>query len=96
VSGALLANVIVAGALVLATGLVPVVVRWFRDRPATRTSARDRLLARNPTLNADASLRWSTTARRVRIGWATALAVAVALLIVADRPTPVAAGDGGS
>lgn len=76
------------------TGVVIALLRLRADRPARRTSARDRLLERNPLL-ADASLRWSVSARRVRVGALTALAVAVALLIVADRPVPVTGGDGG-
>lgn len=95
-NGALLVNVIVVGALLVTGGLLPVAVQLFRDRPAVRTSARDRLLARNPTLGVDTSLRWSVAARRARVGWAAIVAVTVALLIVADRPTAVATSDGGS
>lgn len=94
-SQAVLVNVIVVGALLATFGLLPVVLRWFRDRPTGRLSARDRLIARNPTLNVDASFEWSIAARRVHFGWITTLAVAVAVLVVADRPVPVN-GDGGS
>lgn len=58
---------------------------WLRDRPARWTTPYDRLLERNPTLNAE-PFRWSVRARRVRTGWFVALVVAVAVLVVADRP----------
>lgn len=60
---------------------------WLRDRPTRRTSAYDRLLVRNPTLNADPDVRWSIRSRRVRFGWLTTLVVTVAVLVAATRPT---------
>lgn len=59
---------------------------WLRDRPTRRTSAYDRLLVRNPTLNADRNIRWTVRSRRVRFGWLTTLAVTVAVLVAATRP----------
>lgn len=63
---------------------------WLRDRPARRSTARQRLVERNPWLSdaVDAS-RWSNRSNRVRLGWLTSLLVAVAVLAVADRPTSV-------
>jgi hypothetical protein len=61
------------------------------ELPRPRTSARQRLLALNPGLRTDRSqqLRWSVRSRRVQFGWLTALLVAVAVLVAADRPVPV-------
>lgn len=65
--------------------VVTAIHRVLQRRPPARTSARDRLIALNPTLNA-AGVRWNVAARRVRHGWVTSTAVAVALLIATDRP----------
>lgn len=71
--------------LLLALGLSTIVVQLLRDRPSSRTSARDRLCDRNPAL-ATASLRWSVDARRVRLGRPTILVVVVALWLAVVRP----------
>lgn len=65
-----------------------VVRRVLRNRPATRTSAMQRLIARNPAIIFDGA-RWTVAAQRIRIGWVTSLAVAVAVLIVVDHPRVV-------
>lgn len=69
---------------------------WLRDRPSRRSSARERLLVRNPWLTecVDAS-RWSRASRRVQLGWLTSLVVSVAVLVASDRPVngPVPTGD---
>jgi hypothetical protein len=59
---------------------------YLKGRPGWHTTPRDRLIARNPMLNGDPSLRWSDNARRIRIGWLTVLVVSVALLLASDRP----------
>lgn len=79
---------VVTGAT-LTFGVCAALLRLLRDRPPVRSSARDRLLERNPALAVGRELRWSVRARRVRIGWLTVLSVAVAVLVVADRPTTV-------
>lgn len=71
--------------LLLTLGILAVVVRLLRDRPSSRTSARDRLCDRNPALAA-ASLRWSVDARRVRLDRPTVLVVTVALWLAVVRP----------
>lgn len=67
------------------------VQRLLSDRPPARTTARDRLLARNPALalgdDVDRPIRWSVESRRVRFGWLTTLAVTVAVLVATTRPT---------
>lgn len=73
-------------ALTIGSVVVATIRRWLRDRPTRWSTAYDRLIERNPTLNADASLRWSIAARRVRTGWLTATIVAVALLVATARP----------
>lgn len=68
---------------------------WLRDRPPRRSTARQRLLRRNPWLveAVDAS-RWSRRSNYVRLGWLTALVVSVAVLVVADRPAQPATASG--
>lgn len=86
---ATLALIVVVGTLLVATLVGVAVRRLLTNRPTTRTTAAQRLLAKNPSLGGDdvASLRWSVAARRVRTGSLTALTVAVALLIASARPT---------
>lgn len=88
-STATLTLVTVVGALLTTTIVGVIVRRLLVNRPATRTTAAQRLLAKNPSLGGGdvASLRWSVAARRVRTGSLTALTVAVALLIASARPT---------
>lgn len=71
--------------LLATLGLLLIVARLLRDRPSSRTSARDRLCDRNPAL-ATASLRWSVGARRVRLDRPTVLIVTVALWLAVVRP----------
>jgi hypothetical protein len=66
---------------------------WHNDRPPRWSTPYERLLERNPMLNADASLRWTVRARRVRTSWFAALVVAVAVLIASDRPRATAVVD---
>lgn len=85
-----IANVVVGywpvAAVVVGVGVASLVVhRVLRNRPRTRTSAMDRLIERNPAIIFDGA-RWTVTAQRIRVGWVTSIAVATALLIVADRP----------
>lgn len=80
---------IVVSSLVVAAFVAYVVRTWLRDRPTRRTSAYDRLLVRNPMLNADRDVRWTVASRRVRFGWLTTTLVAVALLVASSRPTTV-------
>lgn len=89
-----MAVVIVLVVTTVGTTVFVVIRTWLKDRPSRWTSAYDRLLDRNPTLNADRSLRWSVRARRARTGRLTALVVAVALLVATARPVaPVGATD---
>lgn len=88
-------TLLIQAGIAVAALVVGTLLRLRADRPARRTSARDRLIDRNPMLS-DTSLRWKTTACRVRTGAVTSFAVAIALLIVADRPTPSVTGDGVS
>lgn len=81
------------GVIVLTGVLLVTVTRWLRNRPPRWTTARERLIARNPTLNADLTLRWTVASRRVRTGWLTALAVSAALLIATVRPVATAVAD---
>jgi hypothetical protein len=95
VSSLLVTQLIITGAIVL-TGVLSVAVTcWLRNRPARWSTARDRLIARNPMLNGDPTLRWTVASQRVRTGWLTALTVSVALLVASDRPTATAIGDNG-
>lgn len=74
-------------AIALGVGVLALAVRRvLHDRPHAGTSAMDRLIERNPAILFD-DARWTVTARRVRTGWVTSVAVATALLIAADRPT---------
>lgn len=57
----------------------------FRRRPRANTSAMQRLIDLNPTLNA-AGVRWTVAARRAQISVITRVAVGVALIIATDRP----------
>jgi hypothetical protein len=84
--------IVMAGALLLA--IVGVAQALADSYPGGRTSARQRLIDRNPALNGDPSLRWSVAARRVQLGRTTRLAVGVALLLATlrTRPTGVATG----
>lgn len=87
-----MAILIVMLAVVLLT--VGAAVRtWLNDRPPRWSTPYERLLERNPMLNADASLRWTVRARRVRTSWFAALVVAVAVLIASDRPRATAVVD---
>lgn len=59
---------------------------WFHDRPSRWSTPYQRLLERNPMLNADASLRWTVRSRRARTGWFVSLVIAVAVLVATFRP----------
>jgi hypothetical protein len=73
-------------AIALGVGIVVLAVRCvLRNRPRSRTSAKERLIARNPAIMFD-DARWTTAARRVRTSRVTSFVVATAFLIVADRP----------
>lgn len=86
VIGVFIADYWIVFAIALGVGIVALAVRRaVRDRPRARTSARDRLIERNPGIIFD-GVRWSNAARRARTGWVTSVAVATALLIVADHP----------
>lgn len=76
---------VIVGALIVAA----LVYRTLRNRPQNRTSAMERLIARNPAITFD-DVRWTRAAQRVRFGWLTSAVVAVALLIATDRPRVVA------
>lgn len=76
----------VVGALVV-NSIVRVV---FKRYPRVRTSAKDRLIALNPTLN-EVGTRWSISAERIRIGWITKVVVATAIIVAASRPRTVVA-----
>lgn len=67
--------------------------RSLRDRPRTRTSARDRLTRLNPALARNDSLRWSVASRRVRVDRLTTLVVCVALRLTTLQPLTVASAD---
>jgi hypothetical protein len=92
---------VVTGSITVLTAACVALRAYLRDRPPARTSARDRLLARNPTLafrpvsvdvstgndaDGDDVHRWSVSARRVRTGLLTSLLVSVALLVASSRP----------
>lgn len=79
------------GAVVLA---IVAIQRLIENRPAHRTSARDRLTRYNPWLAENDDLVWSAAARRVRLDRLTVLIVAVALILVTLRPTVAAAPTG--
>jgi hypothetical protein len=91
----LVTQLVISGVVLLTGVLSFAVTRWLRNRPPRWSTAHDRLLERNPMLNADQTLRWSVASRRVRTGPLTSLVVASALLLVAIRPT-VATNDGDS
>lgn len=78
--------VLIVMAAALVTAIVGVLQALSDQYPEARTSARERLIARNPMLNADPTLRWSRRARRVRVGRLATLVIGVALLIVTNRP----------
>ena len=80
--------------VVVGLATVALVARLLRHRPSSRTSARDRLLRRNPALAARATLPWSVRARRVHIDRWTTLVVGVALLLTTLRPTTIVGGTG--
>lgn len=72
---------------VVASTAVGVAVRtWFHDRPPRWSTPYQRLLERNPMLNADQSLPWTVRSRRARTGWLAGTVVAVAVLIATLRP----------
>jgi hypothetical protein len=77
-------------ALVLIAAIVGVVQALSDQYPDGRTSPRDRLLRNNPALAAR-NVRWTTAARRVRIGRLTALVISVALYVAFQRPTTTSA-----
>lgn len=80
---------LIPAALVVAWTFVAQVRRTFQRRPAARTSARDRLIDLNPTLQV-ANVRWNVASRRIRLGWVTRVAVGVAFVVATNRPvTPV-------
>lgn len=82
------------GAVVVGVGLVIVVARTLlRNRPAARSSARDRLLATNPWLADKDKLRWTVRARRVRVDRLTTTVVGVALTLMTLRPSTVTTSD---
>lgn len=72
--------------IIVAAGYI--VRRALTNRPRARTSAMQRLIARNPAIIFDGA-RWTVAARRVRTSWVTSLAVATAVRIVADHPLTV-------
>lgn len=87
-------GVLVVMLIVVAVAAAVALRTWLRDRPRRRSTARDRLLRRNPWLDdAVDQHRWSARSNHVRIGWLTVLLVAVAVLAAADRSVaPVATG----
>lgn len=72
--------------LVMLAGIPALVVirTALRGRPRWRTSAQMRLIDRNPSLS-DASLRWRTSARRMRFGRLTTALVGAAMLLATIR-----------
>jgi peptidoglycan/LPS O-acetylase OafA/YrhL len=83
-----------AVALLLAVTSVVQALRY--DYPEPGTTARERLLARNPALAEGRPLHWSSNVRRhARLTRTTVAVVGFALLLVTLRPrTNVATGTG--
>lgn len=85
--------VVTVGAVVVGVGLVVLVGRALTGRPTRRTSARERLLTRNPWLRDNDALRWTVRARRVHVDRLTSTLVGVALTLVMLRPSTTVASD---
>lgn len=85
--------VLVTAAVALLTSIYAVVTLLRENYPPPRTSARQRLVERNPMLNVDRDLRWTVAARRVHVGRLATVLVGLALLLVtrfnatSDAPT---------
>jgi hypothetical protein len=84
--------VLIVMAAVLLLAVVGVVQALRYDYPEPGTTARERLLARNPSLAEGRPLRWSSVVRRhARLTRTTVAVVGVALLVATLRPRPTVA-----
>jgi hypothetical protein len=83
--------VLIIMAAVLLAAVVGVAQALRYDYPEPGTTARERLLARNPALAEGRPLRWSTVVRRhARLTRTTIAVVGVALLVATLRPRATA------